>query len=66
MSVLPLVSFIVLTTAVLAFSLLGLLAYDEVKFQRQHRAANDGLIEAAIGSPSARAPQRPAPLPRAA
>ena len=41
MSVLPLVSFIVVSTAVLAFALLGLIAHDELKFQRQHRAAND-------------------------
>lgn len=54
MSVLPLVSFVVVTTAVLALALLGLLAYDELKFQRTQYAANDAVI----GVP-ARAQPRP-------
>ncbi|MEC9365267.1 MAG: hypothetical protein ACPHN2_20880 [Sinimarinibacterium flocculans] len=66
MSVLPLVSFIVVSTAVLAFALLGLIAHDELKFQRQHRAANDSLMNpSARRQPVALVEERPS-LPKAA
>lgn len=66
MSVLPLASFVVVTTAVLAFALLGLLAYDELKFQRTQHAANDAVIGPAVRSqPRPVAIEAPS-LPRAA
>jgi hypothetical protein len=58
MSVLAFVSFVVIATALLAFALLGLMVHDELKFQRQFRAANDSRIE-----PVAR--PRPVPAPAA-
>jgi hypothetical protein len=66
MSVLPLVSFVVIATAALAFALLFLMIHDEVKFQRQYRAANDAVIGAAMRAQPVRVASEPSSLPRAA
>ncbi|MES0872462.1 hypothetical protein [Sinimarinibacterium thermocellulolyticum] len=66
MSVLPFVSFIAVTTAVLAFALLGLMVHDELKFQRRMRAANDARIPPTRAAQDTRTPAMPAPLPKAA
>jgi hypothetical protein len=67
MSVLPLVSFVAIATVVLAIALLGLLVHDELKFQRQFRAANDSRIgPAARAQPVPAQAARPPQLPKAA
>ena len=67
MSVFPFVSFVAVATVVLAIALLGLLVHDELKFQRQFRAANDSRIgPAARPQPVAAKASPPPQLPKAA